>query len=277
MALTTAQLASKLFKKLLGKTETSITRQFFEETINTYNYTPTTSIWLDYNSIPTTAPILPSYGISGVVQYISGLTLTAVNGAPTAFYDSTSTFKDIIPFNFDPLGSYSYTLKDSAGTTIPFADWLLDTEAGVLTFYNGNGSYAMPPKISFYKYVGTKSVSTIFLSASYSATDTYTSSYNLNAYSSNLLYIVNFLSGNTTSSVTLNVNSLGAKTIKKFDSATNVYVNLIASDIAKNSSALISYADGEFISNGFTYKCLQAHTSQVGWDPPNVPALWQKI
>ena len=27
--------------------------------------------------------------------------------------------------------------------------------------------------------------------------------------------------------------------------------------------------------NGVLYKCLQAHTSQVGWEPPNVPALWQ--
>ncbi|WP_349290090.1 carbohydrate-binding protein [Thermoanaerobacterium thermosaccharolyticum] len=24
-----------------------------------------------------------------------------------------------------------------------------------------------------------------------------------------------------------------------------------------------------------TYKCIQAHTSLVGWEPPNVPALWQ--
>ena len=22
------------------------------------------------------------------------------------------------------------------------------------------------------------------------------------------------------------------------------------------------------------YKCVQAHTSQIGWEPPNVPALW---
>ena len=28
--------------------------------------------------------------------------------------------------------------------------------------------------------------------------------------------------------------------------------------------------------NGFTYKCLQAHTSQAGWTPVAVPALWQK-
>lgn len=25
------------------------------------------------------------------------------------------------------------------------------------------------------------------------------------------------------------------------------------------------------------YKCVQAHTSQEGWEPPNVPALWAEI
>ncbi len=29
--------------------------------------------------------------------------------------------------------------------------------------------------------------------------------------------------------------------------------------------------------NGATYQCLQAHTSEVGWEPPNVPALWQPV
>ena len=28
---------------------------------------------------------------------------------------------------------------------------------------------------------------------------------------------------------------------------------------------------------GKVYKCLQAHTSQVGWEPPAVPALWVVI
>lgn len=37
-----------------------------------------------------------------------------------------------------------------------------------------------------------------------------------------------------------------------------------------------AYAPGELVDyGGSTYKCLQAHTSQVGWEPPNVPALWQ--
>ncbi len=29
--------------------------------------------------------------------------------------------------------------------------------------------------------------------------------------------------------------------------------------------------------NGKTYQCLQSHTSLTGWEPPNVPALWQEI
>ncbi len=29
--------------------------------------------------------------------------------------------------------------------------------------------------------------------------------------------------------------------------------------------------------NGVVYKCIQAHTSLTGWEPPNVPALWQAI
>jgi hypothetical protein len=31
-----------------------------------------------------------------------------------------------------------------------------------------------------------------------------------------------------------------------------------------------------YVPNGFTYKCLQAHTSQADWTPPAVPALWKK-
>lgn len=29
--------------------------------------------------------------------------------------------------------------------------------------------------------------------------------------------------------------------------------------------------------DGKLYKCLQNNTSQVGWEPPNVPALWTEI
>ncbi|HEY0601418.1 MAG TPA: glycosyl hydrolase family 18 protein [Herpetosiphonaceae bacterium] len=37
-----------------------------------------------------------------------------------------------------------------------------------------------------------------------------------------------------------------------------------------------AYAVNQLASyNGIDYKCIQAHTSLTGWEPPNVPALWQ--
>src|SRR5229473_1797439 len=39
-----------------------------------------------------------------------------------------------------------------------------------------------------------------------------------------------------------------------------------------------SYSVGALVMfNGVEYKCIQAHTSQVGWEPPNVPALWGPV
>ena len=39
-----------------------------------------------------------------------------------------------------------------------------------------------------------------------------------------------------------------------------------------------AYAVNDTVTyNSVTYKCLQAHTSQVGWEPPNVPALWAHV
>ena len=40
----------------------------------------------------------------------------------------------------------------------------------------------------------------------------------------------------------------------------------------------VYYAAGTLVSyNGSEYKCLQSHTSQVGWDPADVPALWSLV
>ncbi|GIH96055.1 carbohydrate-binding protein [Planobispora siamensis] len=38
------------------------------------------------------------------------------------------------------------------------------------------------------------------------------------------------------------------------------------------------YAAGAQVTyGGAAYRCLQAHTSAAGWEPPNVPALWQRV
>lgn len=33
----------------------------------------------------------------------------------------------------------------------------------------------------------------------------------------------------------------------------------------------------QFTYQGTTYEVVQAHTTQVGWEPPNVPALWSAV
>jgi chitinase len=39
-----------------------------------------------------------------------------------------------------------------------------------------------------------------------------------------------------------------------------------------------AYKAGDLVTyNGVTYKCVQPHTSLVGWEPPNVPALWSVV
>ncbi|NRQ34786.1 cellulose-binding protein [Nonomuraea sp. NN258] len=39
-----------------------------------------------------------------------------------------------------------------------------------------------------------------------------------------------------------------------------------------------AYATGNTVTyNGSSYRCVQPHTAIAGWEPPNVPALWQKI
>jgi len=35
--------------------------------------------------------------------------------------------------------------------------------------------------------------------------------------------------------------------------------------------------DDEVTYEGTTYRCIQGHTAIVGWQPPNVPALWEAI
>lgn len=39
-----------------------------------------------------------------------------------------------------------------------------------------------------------------------------------------------------------------------------------------------TYATGAVVTyGGASYRCLQGHQAQAGWQPPNVPALWQRI
>ncbi|WP_443706256.1 alpha-lytic protease prodomain-containing protein [Saccharothrix luteola] len=40
----------------------------------------------------------------------------------------------------------------------------------------------------------------------------------------------------------------------------------------------VAYTTGSLVTyDGVGYRCLQGHTSQPGWDPPTVPALWERV
>lgn len=40
----------------------------------------------------------------------------------------------------------------------------------------------------------------------------------------------------------------------------------------------VAYAVGDRCTyDASTWECIQAHTSQAGWEPPNVPALWNRV
>lgn len=162
MALTSAQKSSRLFKKSVGAGETLIGRDFFEEGFLGKSTIFPSQIWAQADEIPKPAPTLSNGQIQGVVQYHEMLPLTHVPGAVGRSFYSLD-LKDCIPFNYHQ--TYNYKLYTSAGVVIPdgLGDWLVDTEAGLLTFYADNlpagVSDALPPKISFYKYVGSKGLS----------------------------------------------------------------------------------------------------------------------
>lgn len=57
-------------------------------------------------------------------------------------------------------------------------------------------------------------------------------------------------------------------------------VEIIHEDTKRIWQAGVDYALGDSVfypdENGTEYACITAHTSQTGWEPPGVPALWQK-
>lgn len=159
MALTTDQKASKNFKKLIGKGESTTSKAFYEEPLSGRMTILPSQIWDQESEIPSTAPALAPDAISGVVQYKEDLVLTAVPGTTNAFYHAD--LQNAIPFDYGDGSSYLYTIKDSTDSPIApgQGDWVVDTEAGILSFYSSTPSN-MPPKISFYRYVGTVGLQT---------------------------------------------------------------------------------------------------------------------
>jgi hypothetical protein len=109
--------------------------------------------------------------ISSSYSYIAKYTLklkAATNGF-SYYYNSPAQGKNlldsVIPFNFDPAGSYIYDVKidgisvpgsgtDSAGTK----SWILDTDSGYLYFPNKDAGSSSVITMTFWRYEGTYGV-----------------------------------------------------------------------------------------------------------------------
>jgi len=152
---TQEQTSVRLFKKDLGIGDTSTPRAFFEEPFASGALVKPSQILSQFNEVPGTAPIgMVHDEIIGVIQRKIDVVLTAVPGTTNSFQHDD--LKDVVPFNHAD-GTYNYVIKDNLDNPIQFGqgDWVIDTVAGILIFY-GAVPANMPPKISFYKYVGEK-------------------------------------------------------------------------------------------------------------------------
>jgi hypothetical protein len=174
---TSDQIASRLFKKSFGKGDTDQGKPFFEEdpAIDGYIGILPDQIWAEGDLIPESSPFgtpnattmsIYDGSISGVVKYVHNLVLK--NNAPMgvkSYYHED--LRDAIPFNFggDDVSTYNYFVTDYTGSQQIFFgqdDWLLDVDQGAITFYEAppvGVAPATPPRISFYKYVGLKGLS----------------------------------------------------------------------------------------------------------------------
>ncbi|MCZ8521609.1 fibronectin type III domain-containing protein [Paenibacillus mucilaginosus] len=80
----------------------------------------------------------------------------------------------------------------------------------------------------------------------------------------------------------LTPNTAYTFTVKAKDAAGNVSAGSNPVSVTTDTSSSVQawapnvlYQAGAVVSyGGRTYKALQSHTSQVGWEPANVPALW---
>lgn len=154
--LTPTQKSDLLFKKMLGK-GSSNHGDYYNELLNGRPAVSPSQIWAQADQI--TIPSVQA--TAGVVAYVQDLSLFPIPGETASFYHPSLV--DAIPFNFDPSGSYVPTLKKNDNTVIPFGqnDWILDGDVGQLTFYTGvpsGVSPSMPPKITFWKYIGQKGI-----------------------------------------------------------------------------------------------------------------------
>jgi len=166
-----------LINKSKGIATTKSSNKPHEEEFSTSSTNPITfkDIWYDLDLIPSIAPTLPTPSTDttittfGVVKYYDNHVMTFVGDV-----NSSNTFKLVDEITGENLlqsaiygingsnKSYTIVVKNSLNEIIPNNTYDLDVGSGFLTFNKlpSGVSNLLPPKISFYKYVGFKGIPT---------------------------------------------------------------------------------------------------------------------
>lgn len=234
---------------------------------------PTAPTGLAVSNITSTGATL-SWGAStdnvGVTGYkvYNGSTLVTTTGGNTLSYNVTG---------LTPSTSYTFNVKavDAAGNTSPASNAVTFTTSPLPP-----ADTEPPTAPTGLQVNGTPTSSSISLSWNASTDNVGVAGYRI--------YTGTTLAG-TVSGTTLSytVTGLTAKTsytftVRAFDAAGNESPNsnAVTATTADGPAAApwapnVSYTVGTLVSyNGAIYECRQAHTSIVGWEPSNVPALW---
>lgn len=168
--------------------------------------------------------------------------------------------------------TFTITAKDAKGNQSAASAPLT-----VKTDPMGSGGDTTPPTAPGNLQVTGKSATSVILSWSASSDNVgvtgYTVSYGANA--ANVTATTASITG-----LTPNTNYVFTVTAKdaagNVSTGTSVQVTTDAQGGAQPWAPNVSYkANDEVTYGGKTYVCRQAHTSLLGWEPSNVPALWQ--
>lgn len=162
-----------------------------------------------------------------------------------------------------PAGTYTITVKGASGSlshtsTVSLTVSGSATQVAAPTFSPAGGSYSSAQSVTL-------------SSATSGASIRYTTDGSTPSSTSGTSY-----SGAFTVSKTTTVKAIAFKSGLTNSSVSTATYTISTSGGGNAWAPNTPYAVGAIVTyQGHTYKCLQAHTSEVGWEPATTPALWQ--
>lgn len=279
MSLSASIQSQTAFKNIQGKLQTDPAKDLVNEYYGSSFDVSSTNVWIDtISSDPTIATI---QGVT--VEVLADLgTVSGSNGhsfftywpttAPTGYDIKTGqafaygqgslvgiTAGDMLTGLISEYYGASYaavpyvTYPSNRITTLDPRDWFYQYSSGVL--FQEDTTYSTPSKIVVYPYLGGK-LSTSATQENIRLTATGSNSYyalsttpTISTYSTNHLYLVDFVNTNTSGTVSLNINNIGTYSVYK-NGSTGI-INLAAGDIVGATGSTAGPIYYLLFNNGF--------------------------